>query len=150
MTTSHLQGGTHPGGTHLAQTPADHTPQAGADTSAAQHGAGTPDGGGAPDGTPDLPTGKLDQAPADSSGNGGSGFKDTLVNGLQTGADLGAATAAGASSGMETEAFLTGMRGLAYETNHVQYVMGQLNLGKTLAEGFAKFIKEMGKGFVQQ
>ncbi|MBC7500364.1 MAG: hypothetical protein H7315_07690 [Herminiimonas sp.] len=66
------------------------------------------------------------------------------------GAAAGEATATGLASAATTEGFLAGMAALTAETNHVQLVMGQLNLTKTLVEGFAKFIKEMGKGFVQQ
>ena len=63
------------------------------------------------------------------------------------GVAAGESAAAGAAGAMTTEGFLDGMRLLTAETNHVQLVMGQLGLQKMLVEGFARFLKEMGKGF---
>ena len=65
-------------------------------------------------------------------------------------ASIGMAAESGLASAGTTEGFLAGMQMLTAETNHVQLEMGKMNLQKTLVEGFAKFIKEMGKGFVMQ
>ena len=67
-----------------------------------------------------------------------------------TAGSLAQSAAAGVGSAGTTEGFLAGMQMLTQETNHVQLEMGKMNLQKTLIEGFAKFIKEMGKGFVMQ
>jgi hypothetical protein len=77
-------------------------------------------------------------------------FFSTGVNLASGVATTAAAGAQGLAADAQTDTFLAGMQTLTQESNKVQLQMGYMNLQKTLVEGFAKFIREMGKGFTMQ
>ena len=95
-------------------------------------------GGGHPPPTPGTPP-----------PGGGSSWLDQLKSLGTQGANVAQAAGAGVAGSTETNAFLDGMRALAAESNYIQLEMAKLELSKKLAEGFAKFLKEMGKAFTQ-
>lgn len=94
-----------------------------------------------PDGTTTKPKGKVSKAVS---------ALGTAFGGAAAGVNTALAAGTGAAAQTQTELFLAGMQDLTAESNRVQLAMGWMNLQKTLVEGFAKFIKEMGKGFTMQ
>ena len=79
-----------------------------------------------------------------------SSFFNKVVNAAGGVATTVEAGVQGAAATTQTQLFLDGMQVLTQESNNVQLQMGYMNLQKTIVEGFAKFIKEMGKGFTMQ
>lgn len=85
-----------------------------------------------------------------TGGKTGGGLLTTGTAFVQAAGTTALSAATGGAAGTQTEIFLAGMQALTAESNKVQLAMGWMNLQKTLVEGFAKFIKEMGKGFTMQ
>ncbi len=79
-----------------------------------------------------------------------SGIGSTLGTMASAAGSVGGALVSGGAGMVEANSFVGGMTALQQQTNVIQLAMGRLNFEKVCVEGYAKFLKEMGKGFVQQ
>lgn len=76
-------------------------------------------------------------------------FPGGLTTALGTGLDGVAAAAGGVAAAGEGKAFIEGMKLLTAQSNEFQLELAQMEFRKKVMEGFAKFLKDMGKAFTQ-